>query len=51
MAPPFRYGIVGIEVDKFRTYSELLEDWTVTCQTPKQQSYDLGLFVHSYGLY
>ncbi|MBE9064594.1 hypothetical protein [cf. Phormidesmis sp. LEGE 11477] len=26
MAPPFRYGIVGIEVDEFRTYTELLED-------------------------
>jgi len=25
-APPFRYGIVGVEVDEFRTYSELLED-------------------------
>lgn len=25
-APPFRYGIVGIEVDEFRTYIELLED-------------------------
>ncbi|NJN30338.1 MAG: hypothetical protein HC824_07815 [Synechococcales cyanobacterium RM1_1_8] len=25
-APAFRYGLVGIEVDEFRTYSELLEE-------------------------
>ncbi len=28
-APAFRYGIVGVEVDEFRTYSELIEDGTV----------------------
>ena len=28
-APTFRYGMVGIEVDEFRTYSELLEESTV----------------------
>lgn len=28
-APTFRYGMVGIEVDEFRTYSELLEEATV----------------------
>ena len=27
-APSFRYGIVGVEVDEFRTYDELLEDST-----------------------
>lgn len=27
-APSFRYGIVGVEVDEFRTYSELIEDLT-----------------------
>ena len=25
-APTFRYALVGVEVDEFRTYSELLED-------------------------
>lgn len=25
-APPFRYALVGVEVDEFKTYSELLED-------------------------
>lgn len=25
-APPFRYALVGVEVDEFRSYSELLED-------------------------
>lgn len=25
-APPFRYALVGMEVDEFRTYSELLEE-------------------------
>ena len=25
-APTFRYGIVGVEVDEFRTYSELIDD-------------------------
>lgn len=25
-APEFRYALVGVEVDEFRTYSELLED-------------------------
>ena len=25
LAPSFRYAIVGVEVDEFRTYSELLE--------------------------
>jgi hypothetical protein len=25
-APSFRYGIVGVEVDEFRTYSELIDD-------------------------
>jgi hypothetical protein len=29
-APSFRYGIVGVEVDEFRTYSELIDDATVT---------------------
>jgi hypothetical protein len=28
-APSFRYALVGIEVDEFRTYSELLEDSSV----------------------
>jgi hypothetical protein len=28
-APTFRYGIVGVEVDEFRTYSELIDDGTV----------------------
>jgi hypothetical protein len=28
-APAFRYGIVGVEVDEFRTYSELIDDGTV----------------------
>jgi hypothetical protein len=26
IAPPFRYALVGVEVDEFRTYSELIED-------------------------
>ncbi|MBD2593797.1 hypothetical protein H6G74_05570 [Nostoc spongiaeforme FACHB-130] len=26
LAPPFRYALVGVEVDEFRTYSELIED-------------------------
>jgi hypothetical protein len=25
-APPFRYALVGLEVDEFRTYNELLEE-------------------------
>ena len=25
-APPFRYALVGMEVDEFRTYSELIEE-------------------------
>jgi hypothetical protein len=25
-APSFRYALVGVEVDEFRTYSELMED-------------------------
>lgn len=25
-APPFRYALIGLEVDEFRTHSELLED-------------------------
>lgn len=25
-APPFRYALVGVEVDEFRTYGELLEE-------------------------
>ena len=25
-APSFRYALVGVEVDEFRTYNELLED-------------------------
>jgi hypothetical protein len=25
-APPFRYALVGIEVDEFRTYTELIEE-------------------------
>ena len=25
-APPFRYALVGVEVDEFRTYDELIED-------------------------
>jgi hypothetical protein len=25
-APPFRYALVGVEVDEFRTYSELIEE-------------------------
>ncbi len=25
-SPPFRYALVGVEVDEFRTYSELVED-------------------------
>jgi len=25
-APSFRYALVGVEVDEFRTYSELIED-------------------------
>jgi hypothetical protein len=29
-APSFRYALVGIEVDEFRTYSELLEDPSAT---------------------
>jgi hypothetical protein len=28
-APAFRYGIVGVEVDEFRTYSESIDDPTV----------------------
>lgn len=28
-APAFRYGLVGIEVDEFRTYNELLAEATV----------------------
>lgn len=28
-APPFRYALVGVEVDEFRTYSELLAEATV----------------------
>jgi len=27
-APEFRYALVGVEVDEFRTYSELLEDFS-----------------------
>ncbi|MFH7242627.1 MAG: hypothetical protein ACHWZW_07230 [Spirulina sp.] len=27
-APKFRYALVGVEVDEFRTYSELLEDFS-----------------------
>ncbi|WP_427160970.1 hypothetical protein ACQFX9_04940 [Aliinostoc sp. HNIBRCY26] len=26
LAPPFRYALVGVEVDEFRTHSELIED-------------------------
>jgi hypothetical protein len=26
LAPPFRYALVGVEVDEFRIYSELIED-------------------------
>lgn len=26
LAPPFRYALVGVEVDEFRTYSELIEE-------------------------
>jgi hypothetical protein len=26
LAPSFRYALVGVEVDEFRTYSELTED-------------------------
>ncbi len=29
-SPPFRYALVGIEVDEFRTYSELSEDILTT---------------------
>ncbi len=29
LAPRFRYALVGIEVDEFRTYSELIEDSTL----------------------
>jgi len=29
IAPAFRYGLVGVEVDEFRTHSELLEDATI----------------------
>lgn len=28
-APSFRYGIAGVEVDEFRTYSELLEEASI----------------------
>ena len=28
-APPFRYALVGVEVDEFRTYSELISEATV----------------------
>jgi hypothetical protein len=28
-APPFRYALVGVEVDEFRTYSELISEVTV----------------------
>jgi hypothetical protein len=28
-APPFRYALVGIEVDEFRTYSELISETTI----------------------
>ena len=28
-APSFRYGIAGVEVDEFRTYSELLEETSI----------------------
>ncbi|MGG6264741.1 hypothetical protein ACQ4M3_31660 [Leptolyngbya sp. AN03gr2] len=28
-APPFRYALAGVEVDEFRTYSELQEDASV----------------------
>lgn len=28
-APPFRYALVGVEVDEFRTYSELISEGTV----------------------
>ncbi len=27
-APPFRYALVGVEVDEFRTYGELLEEFS-----------------------
>ncbi|WP_228056069.1 hypothetical protein [Microcoleus sp. LEGE 07076] len=26
LAPPFRYALVGMEADEFRTYSELIEE-------------------------
>jgi hypothetical protein len=26
LAPPFRYALFGMEVDEFRTYSELIEE-------------------------
>ncbi len=29
-ASSFRHSILGVEVDEFRTYSELIEDLTVT---------------------
>ncbi len=29
-APPFRYALVGVEVDEFRTYSELISEATVS---------------------
>ena len=28
-APPFRYALVGLEVDEFRTYNELISETTV----------------------
>lgn len=50
-APPFRYGLVGVEVDEFRTYSELMEDMfnlsipgLVVSKTLEQQGGKLSAF-------
>ncbi|MEG4348789.1 hypothetical protein QUA74_03475 [Microcoleus sp. LAD1_D3] len=55
-APPFRYALVGMEVDEFRTYSELIEEpalvfpglvlaeavWQATGASSVFQSFSLG---------
>ena len=51
LAPPFRYALVGVEVDEFRTYSELMEDLfhlsipgLVVSKTFEQQAGELSAF-------
>lgn len=50
-APTFRYALVGVEVDEFRTYSELLDDASVLFIPGLVLSTEIGRLLENYASY